>query len=66
MSENMKPAGSFGWVTIGAKNPNNAEALKAAGIEAPASKKKEKEEPVKKPTRGSSLAETIRNYLNDN
>lgn len=67
MSESMKPAGGYGWVAIGAKNPKNAEALRAAGIEPPATKKKEKkEEPVKKPTRGNSLADTIRNYLNNN
>lgn len=41
MTEVIKPAGAWGWTTIGAKNPKNAEALKAAGMTATETKKKE-------------------------
>lgn len=41
MTEVVKPAGAWGWIAIGAKNPKNAEALRAAGMPVPETKKKE-------------------------
>lgn len=59
MSEVMKPAGSWGWVTIGAKNPKNAEALKAAGIETVKSDSKKKVQKAKEELNKRGIKPTL-------
>lgn len=48
MSDVMKPAGAWGWTTIGAKNPRNEEARKAAGETSKQQSKKDEKKDEKK------------------